>query len=389
MKITIIGCGLIGGSLALALKHRRSEHFIVCLDMPDRVSAILDAGVADAVGTIDDFAVYIPGSDIVVIATPVQFVPGTLAAIAPFLREGAIVTDAGSTKVKIMAAASGLMPTGAHFIGGHPMAGAERSGVEAADPLLFSDHVYVLCPYQNTPPDVFLTLMELLENLGSIPVTLDPEEHDRILAMVSHLPHFIAVALMRAAMADDAEHGLLKKMAGRGFLDMTRLAASDYVMWKGIMTTNAEAIVKAMDGFNRSLASTINEMMDSSAEKAWEDAAKMRRIMTPDSRLRFRKQDLRAVIDRQDKQLMSILAKRVDAARKIGNLKMRQSVPVIDSDRERRMMVERRDWGKSLGLPEEMIDDIFAVIIKHSSRLQETGKSRLATSENPKIKACD
>jgi len=371
MKITIIGCGLIGGSLALALKRRRPEHFVVCLDLPERIHAILDAGVADAVGSTDDFASHLPESDIVVVATPVQFVPDTLSAIKPYLKENAIVTDAGSTKSDIMAAAHELMPPGAHFIGGHPMAGAERSGVEAADPLLFSDRVYALCPYQDTPPDAFLTLLELVESLGAVPVTIDPQEHDRILAMVSHLPHFIAVALMHAAMADDVEHEMLEKMAGRGFLDMTRLAASNYVMWKGIMTTNAEAIKEALEGFNRSLAFITKEMPEPSAEKAWEKAAKLRRSMTPDSRLRFRKQDLRAVIDRQDKQLMSVLAKRFDAVRKIGKLKAHQSAPVVDADREKRMMVERRDWGKSLGLPEEMIEELFAVILRHSSRLQE------------------
>ena len=371
MKITIIGCGLIGGSLALALKRRRPEHFIVCLDLPERIPAILDAGVADAVGSIDDFAAFIPDSDIVVAATPVQFVPDTLSAIKPFLKENAIVTDAGSTKSKIMEVARELMPPGAFFIGGHPMAGAERSGVEAADPLLFSNRVYVLCPYHDTPPDAFLTLLELVESLGAVPVTIDPQEHDRILAMVSHLPHFIAVALMHAAMADDAEHGMLEKMAGRGFLDMTRLAASNYVMWKGIITTNAEAVGEALESFSRSLAFITREMAEPAAEEAWENAAKQRRSMTPDSRLRFRKQDLRTVIDRQDKQLMSALAKRFDAVRKIGKLKAHQSAPVIDADREKKMMIERRDWGKSLGLPEEMIEELFAVILRHSSHVQK------------------
>jgi len=373
MKITIIGCGLIGGSLALALKRRRPEHFIVCLDLPERIPAILDAGVADAAGAVDDFAVHIPESDVVIVATPVQFVPDTLAAIKPFLKKNAIVTDAGSTKSKIMAAAHELMPPDVYFIGGHPMAGAERSGVEAADPLLFRDRVYVLCPYQDTPPDVFLTLLELVESLGAIPVTIDPQEHDRILAMVSHLPHFIAVALMHAAMADDAEHGMLEKMAGRGFLDITRLAASNYVMWEGIMTSNAEAIREALECFNRSLVFITSELTNPAVEEAWEKAAKQRRSMTPDSRLRFRKQDLRTLIDRQDRQLMSVLAQRFDAVRKMGKLKAHQSAPVVDADREKRMMVERLDWGKSLDLPEEMIAELFAVILKHSSRLQEHG----------------
>jgi prephenate dehydrogenase len=380
MKITIIGCGLSGGSLALALKRRRPEHFIVCLDLPERIPAILDAGVADAVGSMDDFATYIPESDMVVAATPVQFVSDTLVAIKPFLKQNVIVTDVGSTKSKIMATASELMPPGAFFIGGHPMAGAERSGVEAADPLLFNDRVYALCPYRDTPPEAFLTMIEVVESLGAIPVTIDPEEHDRIVALVSHLPHFISVALMHAAMAGDAEHGMLEKLAGRGFLDMTRLAASNYVMWKGIMATNAEAIGEAMENFNRSLAFITGKMTEPAAEEAWEKAAKQRRAMTPDGRLRLRKQDLRTVIDRQDRQLMSVLARRFDGVRKIGKLKQYQSTPVFDADREKRMMVERSDWGKSLALPEEMIDERFAVILKHSSRLQ-------ATSANPKIKA--
>ena len=380
MKITIIGCGLIGGSLALALKRRRPEHSIVCLDLAERIPAILDAEIADIVCSTDDFAAHIPVSDLVVVATPVQFVLETLAAIKPFLKENAIVTDAGSTKSMVMAAARELMPPGAHFIGGHPMAGAERSGVEAADPLLFNDKVYILCPYQDTPPDAFLTLMELVESLGAVPISIDPEEHDRILAMVSHLPHFIAVALMRAAMSGDAEHGMLEKMAGRGFLDMTRLAASNYVMWKGIMATNAEAIGEAMEDFSGSLAFIIKEMMEPAAEEAWEEAARQRRTMTPDSRLRLRKQDLRTVIDRQDKQLVSALARRFDAVRKIGKLKAYQAAPVVDADREKRMMVERRDWGKSLGLPEEMIEELFAVILKHSSRLQEPLGNRRISS---------
>ena len=137
------------------------------------------------------------------------------------------------------------------------------------------------------------------------------------------------------------------------------------------MTTNAEAIREALEGFNRSLAFITKEMTGDDAEDAWEKAAKFRRAMTPESRLRFRKQDLRAVIDRQDKQLMSALAKRFDAVRKIGKLKAHQSAPVVDPDREKRMMIERRDWGKSLGLPEEMMEELFAVIIKHSSHLQE------------------
>jgi len=191
-----------------------------------------------------------------------------------------------------------------------------------------------------------------------------------VVAMVSHLPHFVSMALMHAALEGDAEHGLLEKMAGRGFLDMTRLAASNYAMWRGVMDTNTAAIVEAMARFNQSLAFITEKMATPDGEAAWEKAAQKRRTMAPESAARSRRQDLRGVIDRQDKLMLSVLARRFDAVRKIGKLKMRQAAPVVDADRERRMMVERRDWGQSLNLPGEMVEELFAVILKHSSRLQ-------------------
>jgi prephenate dehydrogenase len=370
MKITIVGCGLIGGSFALALKRQHPEWTIACLDLPERLAAIREAGVSGYAGTMEDFKECIPDSSIVLLATPVQSLLDTLVRLKPFLRENTIVTDAGSTKKNIMAEAPKLLPPGVHFIGGHPMAGSERSGVEASDPLLFSDRVYCLCPYTDTPPDALLTLIELVESLRAIPITIDPEEHDRIMAMVSHLPQLISIALMHAALAGDAEHGMLDKLAGRGFLDMTRLAVSNYGMWKGILETNTEAIGESIERFNKSLALISAHMLEDPGAIAWETAAKQRRKMAPETLARQRKQDLRTVIDRQDKQMLTVLAHRIDVARKIGKLKMYQSAPVTDPEREKRMMVQRRDWGKSLGLPEDMIDELFAVIVKHSSRIQ-------------------
>jgi prephenate dehydrogenase len=370
MKITIIGCGLIGGSMALALKRRRPECSVACLDLPERLPAIRESGVSDQIGTMDDLASHVPESSMVILATPVQSVLETIALLGPFLRENTIVTDVGSTKKRIMAEAPKLLPSAVHFIGGHPMAGSERSGVEAADPLLFSDRVYALCPYPDTPPDALLALLDFVEGLLAIPITIDPEEHDRIMALVSHLPQLISVALMHAAQAGDAEHGMLDKLAGRGFLDMTRLAASDYEIWKGILETNKEAIGQAIARFNRSLSFLSGEMPEGDAALAWEKAGKRRRKMGPDSLARPRKHDLRSIIDRYDKQILAALGHRLEAVRKIGKLKMNQAAPVVDSDRERRMMLQRGEWGKSLGLPDELVQELFAVILKHSSRIQ-------------------
>jgi prephenate dehydrogenase len=370
MKVTIIGCGLIGGSMALALKQRRPDYSVACLDLPERLPAMREAAVSDYTGTIDNIAEHIPESAMVILATPVQSVLDTIAIIKPHLRENTIVTDVGSTKKWIMAQAQKLLPPGVHFIGGHPMAGSERSGVEAADPLLFSDRVYMLCPYQDTPPNALLATIEFVESLLAIPITIDPEEHDRIMAMVSHLPQIIAVALMHAALAGDAEHGLLDKLAGRGFLDMTRLAASDYGIWKGILETNADAIAHAVAGFSKSLSFIGGGMLGAEAALAWEHSAKRRRKMGPESLPRPRKHDLRSIVDRFDKQIVTALGHRIEAVRRIGKLKASQAAPVVDPDRERRMMVQRDEWGKSLGLPKEFIDELFAVIMKHSSLIQ-------------------
>jgi prephenate dehydrogenase len=369
-KITIIGCGLIGGSMALALKRRRPEYSIACMDLPERLPAIREAAVADEVGTMEDLSSHAPESSIVIVATPVQNVLNTLNLLRPFLREGTIVTDVGSTKNRIMAEAHKLMPSGVCFIGGHPMAGSERSGVEAADPLLFSDRVYALCPYPDTPPDALLSMLDLVESLLALPITIDPEEHDRIMAMVSHLPQLISVALMHAALAGDAEHAMLDKLAGRGFLDMTRLAASDYGIWKGILETNKDAISEAVDRFSKSLSQISSSTPESGVVLTWEKAGRRRRKMGPESLARPRKHDLRNMIDRYDKQLLTALGHRIEIARRIGKLKMHQAAPVVDPDRERRLMLQRREWGKSLGLPDEMIEELFAVILKHSSRIQ-------------------
>jgi prephenate dehydrogenase len=376
MKITIIGCGLIGGSLALALKKRRPDFSIACLDLPERLSAIREAGISDQVASMDDLASYVPESSIVVVATPVDSVLSIIARLRPFLRDKTIVTDVGSTKKQIMAEAQKLLPEGTYFIGGHPMAGSERSGVEAADPLLFSERLYALCPYQDTPPDALLSMLDFVESLPALPITIDPDEHDRIMAMVSHLPQILSVALMHAALAGDAEHAMLDKLAGRGFLDMTRLAASDFGIWKGILETNRESIDQAIKRFNKSLSllsgAESAESAESKEEMAliWDEAARHRRKMGPESLARPRKPDLRIMIDRSDKQILTLLGRRIEIARKIGKLKTNQSAPILDPDREKRMMVQRKEWGKLLSLPEDFVEELFAVILRHSSRIQ-------------------
>ncbi|MBP1597817.1 MAG: Prephenate dehydrogenase [Acidobacteria bacterium] len=369
-KVTIIGCGLIGGSIALALRRRRPGWSIACIDLPDRLPAIRESGVADSIGAPDDLAALVPDSSLVILATPVHAIPEWIARLKPVVRAGTIVTDVGSTKKQIMETAQLLLPAGAHFIGGHPMAGTEHSGVEAADPLLFSDKVWLLCPYPDTPPGALLQLMDLAEDLLAFPITLDPEEHDRLMAMISHLPQLISVALMHAARAADAGHAMLARLAGRGFLDMTRLAASGYGIWKGILETNREAVEDSIRRFEESLSLLRRLLATEDLEWIWEETAGHRRRLGTDNAARPRKPDLRSTIDHCDKQLLAALGRRVQAVRKMGRLKANQSLPVLDPDREKRMMLQREEWGKSLDLPPELIEELFEVILRHSTRLQ-------------------
>lgn len=370
MKITIVGCGLIGGSMALALKRRRPDFSIACLDLPERLSAIREAGISDQIGSMDEIASYAPESSIVIVATPVDAVLSIIDKLRPFLRKNTIVTDVGSTKKQIMSEAQKLLPDGTYFIGGHPMAGSERSGVEAADPLLFSERLYALCPYPDTPTDALLAMIDFVESLSALPISIDPDEHDRIMALASHLPQIISIALMHAALAGDAEHAMLDKLAGRGFLDMTRLAASDYGIWKGILETNKEAIDQAIKSFNKSLSLLSGAESKDDIAVVWDQAARHRRKMGPESLPRPRKPDLRIMIDRWDKQILTLLGRRIEIVRKIGKLKTNQAAPILDPDREKRLMLQRKEWGKLLNLPEELVEELFGVILKQSTRIQ-------------------
>jgi len=321
-------------------------------------------------GTLEDLELFLPKSSLVILATPVQAIPDVLASMIPFLRPGTVVTDVGSTKKQIMARARALLPQGVHFIGGHPMAGAESSGIESADPLLFSERVYMLCPFPDTPPESLLMMISFVESLRAQPITIDPDEHDRIMAAVSHVPQLVAIALMRAALEQDASHGMLARVAGRGFLDMTRLAASDYAMWKGILDSNGDAIRESMERFLASVHEIHNQLDQDRLASIWEEAGNKRRKMDPAGRIR--KSDLRTVIDRCDKQILTALRTRMAAARKIGKLKLSQNAPIQDPDRERRMLAERAGWASLLGIPQEFVDDLFAVILKHSVQAQSS-----------------
>lgn len=370
-RVVVIGAGLIGGSLALAIKRRRTDTRVVCLDLPHRLSAVRNAGVADEVGSALDLADHLPDCGLVVLATPVDIILNLLDEIGPRLTPGTIVTDVGSTKAEICRKARTALPDGVHFIGGHPIAGSERSGVEAADPLLFNERVYMLCPDQETPPEAMLAMLDIVEDLSAVPVTIEPEEHDRILAVVSHVPQLVAIALVHAALEDDGTHGLLDTIVGPGFLSLTRVAASDFEVWRSILDTNLRAIRGGLDRLEASLAAVRGSLGTAELGALWQSVSSRRRKMSVDTLPRPRKAELRQLVDRYDEQILKALGNRLNAVRKIGTIKQSAAMPVGDPDRERKLMTARLEWARALDVPEEAVEELFQVIMKHSRKMQD------------------
>ncbi len=250
-KMTILGVGLLGGSLALACKKRGLVGEICGVG---RGRANLDKALAlGAVDTVArDPADGARGADLVVLATPVgSFVP-LVKTIARVLRPGVIVTDVGSVKGDLVREMEDLMPPGARFVGGHPIAGSERFGVEAASPSLFEGAQCVLTPTSRTDGQACARVKTLWEEVGSLVVEMDPGAHDRVFAAVSHLPHVVAYALVEAVLGRPGGEQLGAFAAG-GFRDVTRVASSHPELWRDICLRNREALLQEMEGFQAAL----------------------------------------------------------------------------------------------------------------------------------------
>jgi prephenate dehydrogenase len=209
-------------------------------------------------GAIDEIApdarAAVAGADLVVIAVPVRQIAGVLADIVPHLEPGCVVTDAGSAKVDVVRTArSGLQERFARFVPGHPIAGAERSGVEAASPGLFRERLVVLTPVSETAPEALLQVARMWVACGARIVHMAPQRHDEVFAAVSHLPHALAFALveMIAARADAEQ---LFAFAGAGFRDFTRIASSSPEMWRDICLANRDALLHELDQYGDQLA---------------------------------------------------------------------------------------------------------------------------------------
>ena len=252
--VAVVGVGLIGGSLAAAFRALPDAPRVTGIDSDERALALaLEAGIIDDAVNVGDAPVALAAADLVVLATPVVDAAVWLQVLGAMGFAG-VVTDVASTKAFIMAQAESSLAPEATFIGGHPMAGSERSGVAAADADLFRGAYYVLTPAADTDPDAYRRLHQLVTSIGARAIALDATAHDEAVAAMSHVPHIAASALTNlAAGRASSGHDVLRLAAG-GFKDMTRIAAGSPDLWTGICLDNRDAVVRALDELGAQLA---------------------------------------------------------------------------------------------------------------------------------------
>jgi cyclohexadieny/prephenate dehydrogenase len=252
-RVAFIGIGLIGSSMARAMRRAKAARTIVACDSkPKHLKTALDLGLIDE-GT-KNCAEAVRDADLVVIATPVSTNAAIAKAIAPHLKSGAIVTDVGSVKQDVIAAVKPHLPKGVHFVPGHPIAGTEHSGPESGFAELFEHRWCVLTPLPRTPAKVIDKVAELWRRLGARVDTMQPDHHDMVLAITSHLPHLIAYTIVGTAtdLEGDLKREVIKYSAS-GFRDFTRIAASDPIMWRDIFLSNREAVLEILQRFTEDL----------------------------------------------------------------------------------------------------------------------------------------
>ena len=253
-RLALIGIGLIGSSLARAARERGlAEEIVVSTRSPATLEEARALGLGDRYET--DAAEAVRDAGLVIVSVPVGASGAVAERIGPHLAEGAILTDVGSTKASVIAAMAPHVAPHAHFVPGHPIAGTERSGPSAGFASLFENRWCILTPPPGTDEGAVARLAAFWEAVGSRVEAMDPEHHDRVLAIVSHLPHIIAYNIV--GTADDLEsvsEGEVIKYSASGFRDFTRLAASDPVMWRDVCLHNREAILEMLGRFSEDLS---------------------------------------------------------------------------------------------------------------------------------------
>jgi len=248
VRVALLGTGLIGGSIGLALNRLPDIDEVVAYDLdPSSRKAAVDRGAAARAEATPAQAVR--EADLVFVATPVGSIADVVEQAGPGFKEGVVITDVGSTKSRVVLEVESRLVDGATFVGGHPMAGTEDEGIQAAQATLFEGCWWILTPTERVEAATYQRLHALLTRLGAQVMALDPVRHDDLLAVISHLPHLTAAAMMNLAAERGKEHEGLLSLAAGGFRDITRVAASNPDIWLDICAENAEAIADVLDEF--------------------------------------------------------------------------------------------------------------------------------------------
>ena len=249
-RLCLIGAGLIGGSIARRNRETRdlAREIVITANSAatrDRVRAL---GFADRVE--DELADAVRGADAVILCVPVGAYAGVMARIAPHLMPGAILSDVGSTKGSVIRDVTPLLPAGVHLVPAHPMAGTEYSGPDSGFPTLFEGRYVIVTPTEATDAVALEKIREFWRRCGSMIETMDPTTHDKVVAIVSHLPHLIAFTICGTAddLSEETRESVLK-FAASGFRDFTRIAGSDVNMWRDVFLNNREAVLEMLARF--------------------------------------------------------------------------------------------------------------------------------------------
>ena len=286
-RITIIGVGLVGGSLGKAWKTTDAADVLITgVDHPLVLERAVASGAIDVAS--DDTATAVADADLVVLATPLSAIMSTLSEIAADLKPRTIVTDVGSVKVPIVRHALETIGSETLFVGGHPMAGSEVGGIDHASRFLFENATWVLCPPDTTTDDQrYDDLVALIQATGARAIEMTPREHDEVAASVSHVPQLLAVALTNTVGRQNESNPNYLKLAAGGFRDLTRVAGSDAGIWRDILAANHGSILDALALFSAELQRVRNRLLEEDfgeLHASFDRARKTRETIPKDSK---------------------------------------------------------------------------------------------------------
>mgnify|MGYP001360315578 FL=1 len=277
-KVCIIGLGLIGGSIGLAMKRSKISNQIIGFARSNStLKRAIELGLVDKVK--DNLEDAVNDCDLIILATPLSTFKKLVEEMSPFLKKDCIITDTGSAKLSVIEDLRGILPNNVEFIPGHPIAGTEESGPDAGFAELFDNRWCILTPTEENSSNAIDLIKEFWESIGSKVEIMDPLHHDKVLAITSHIPHLIAFNIVGTAnnLANVTEKEVVKYSAG-GFRDFTRIAASDPKMWSDIFTYNSEAVLEMLELFSNDLAKLKSAVIKKDSDLLFSNFEKTREV---------------------------------------------------------------------------------------------------------------